>query len=245
MNMAALRFLLSVLSLAAVANSVAGSSATVEQRRCFVCPRGQGPGQVEALMEAPAYADKCAQVLVEKPGVCTDLLKEDRLRALKDEKMAEADRLERKGDRRGTFARKLEVAILWNALRNVQAEGTEKLWGELMSTMDSEAQTLAGHGLQEEASRMLAAKEVAKSGRQSRLRGSRGVNQNAISIVEGDLGALKRWGEGTPSSSGLPAEKVATVEVPVVLLEGASGALRPSLSHVPRLQLPDDPLSVL
>lgn len=164
----------------AAGSAVAAFSEQKLLRRCYVCPRAGGSNFVEAVAEAPAYADRCAMVIVEVPTVCQDLLNEDRLRALKDEGIQEASRLEKGGDQVAAWKKKGEVAILWSALRKVSEQNTEKLWGQLFSEMENQAQELVGHGLTQEAGQILAAKEVVKAGRSSsRLRGFQQTEKKA------------------------------------------------------------------
>merc|ERR1719326_493916 len=123
--------LLSLLLLSGVAPAVSEQ----ERIRCFVCP-GAG-NSVEALDSAPTYAEKCAQVLVELPGVCGDLLKEERLKTEKDRRIEEASLLDSSGDRVAAMAKKGEVAVLWKAYNQVRDQTTEKMWGDLMKEMDT------------------------------------------------------------------------------------------------------------
>jgi len=128
------------------------------RRRCFICAKSE---KVEVFQEAPAHADECVQSFVTPPMSCSDFLLAEKLRSEKDQRMAEAKELEESGAPRShVLAKKVDVARLFNALRIVREQDTQKQWAKLYEALGTESQNLAKHGLKDEVHKIFKATEI-------------------------------------------------------------------------------------
>jgi len=148
--------------------SVAASNEpSIEVRRCYVCvDKDRAERSVEVLEALPVYAERCAEVKVEAPAVCNDLLGPDgvaRLRAAELEAMTEATLLSKaRSGREGhkaSSAKMQEAMLLGGAIHHLQQLDTGRQWAKVLSAMESAGLEMGGHGFGEDASRLLNLRE--------------------------------------------------------------------------------------
>lgn len=226
----------------------AASGGSVDLRRCFVCARASST-ELEAWPEAPSYADECVEVVIQAPEVCTDLLSEERLRALKDERLQQAAELEASSEQNGflsskkeVFAKKLEVAKLWNALRRASAKKTEEQWADLVEAMNDSALEMGKHGLSQEAGQMMGAREIVKGARSSLRGGGKKSSSGSSSLRQKTTmgGSIIQTSSSLASWGHQEEDMESENELPVINIMPSAGPSK--LDDVPRLNLPEDPL---
>lgn len=203
-------------------------------RRCYVCvDKSRGESEMVEVLEAlPDYRERCAEVHVESPAVCTDLLGPDgvtRLRKAESKAMSEAMQVPRGMDRAATkrsTVKMHEASILGSAIHWLQRRSSGDSWAAVMDAMQDAGLNLGVQGLSDAASTVVRLREDVVT--------SRVASGETLGSRADALGATSMQGVGHTAGDSDDGNKIFIV--------GPQGAEDTGLADLTLPRLPRDPL---